>query len=132
MNEPNRSTPKPSDDRIYYMDPYGGGFPPREDLRRRPKPWYNQRWVIALMLLVGTAAIVVALLLAFAGLSQEVAGVSASIDAQTEAIEEQTGVLAGLRQSVVELTAALGSGFDRMVDAVRDAASRMGGTTTGG
>ncbi|HZG84743.1 hypothetical protein [Paenibacillus sp.] len=127
MNEPNR-TPKPSDDRMYYMDPYGGGFPPRGDLHARPKPWYNQRWVIALLLLVGTAAVVIALLLAFAGLSQEVAGVSASIDAQTEAIEEQTGALVGLRQSVAELAAAVGSGFDRLVDAVRDAASRMGGS----
>jgi len=110
------------DDRSYYMyptEPYG----PRRETHAKPKPWYNQRWVLVLALLIGVGAIVFAL----TGLTQEVTGVNASIQEQTEAIEAQTTMLAGIERAVGDLTDAVSIGFERLIDEIRNAASQMGG-----
>ncbi len=110
------------DDRSYYMyptEPYGS----RREAHAKPKPWYNQRWVLVLALLIGVGAIVFAL----TGLTQEVTGVNESIQEQTAAIEEQTSVLAGIERAVADLTDAVAVGFERLIDEIRNAASQMGG-----
>jgi len=110
------------DDRSYYMyptEPLGS----RREAHAKPKLWYNQRWVLALALSIGVAAIVFAL----TGLTQEVAGVSESIQEQTAAIEEQTSVLAGIERAVADLTDAVAVGFERLIDEIRSAASQIGG-----
>ncbi len=124
--EPYRPQYRVEDDRSYYMypmEPYG----PRRETHAKPKPWYNQRWVLALALLIGVAAIVFAL----TGLTQEVTGVSASIQEQTEAIEEQTSALAGIERAVANLTDAVAVGFERWIAEVRAAAAQLGGGSGG-
>ncbi|MCI3926918.1 hypothetical protein MO973_42775 [Paenibacillus sp. TRM 82003] len=96
-----------------------GEYAPRRE--RHPKqPWYNQRWMLALTLLIGLGVLAVAV----SGLTQEVAGVSASVQEQTEAIEEQTSVIAGVQRAVEDLTDAVALGVERIVDEIRSVAGR--------
>ncbi|TLS49716.1 hypothetical protein FE782_23905 [Paenibacillus antri] len=110
------------DDRSYYMYPMED-FGPRRETHAKPTPWYNQRWVLVLALMIAVGAIVFAL----TGLTQEVTGVNASIQEQTAAIEEQTGALESIGRAVTDLKEAVAVGFDRLIDEVRAAAARMGG-----
>jgi len=121
-HDPNRPYIRVEDDRSYYMYPTGE-FGPRRETHSKRKPWYNQRWVLVLALLIGVAAIVFAL----TGLAQEVTGVNESIEEQTAAIEEQTDVLAGIGRAVTDLTEAVSDGFERLIDEIRAAASQFGG-----
>jgi predicted PurR-regulated permease PerM len=112
---------KREDDRNYYIHPEGG-FAPRGEKHGRKKPWYNQRWLVSVMLLIG----IIGVLFALSGLTQEVAGVNDSIQDQTAVLEEQTDALGGLNRTVQAATQAIEAGFDRLIDELHSLAERIG------
>jgi hypothetical protein len=112
---------KTEDDRNYYMRPEGG-FVPRGEKHGKKKPWYNQRWLMAVVLLIG----IVGVLYALSGLTQEVAGVNESIQDQTAVLEEQTYALNGLNRTVQAAAHAVEAGFDRLINEIHMLAERIG------
>lgn len=97
------------------------GFAPRGENRR--KPWYNGRWLVALAIIAGVFVIGWAL----SGLTQEVAGVNKSIQAQTGVLQEQNDILTGLEAELKSLTDTVSDGFNRLIDTIRNTASSMTG-----
>jgi predicted PurR-regulated permease PerM len=96
---------------------------PYEHLSRKDthkQPWYNQRWLTALVILIGVGVLTVAI----SAMTQSVDSVNTSIQEQTKAIEEQTGVLAGISREVQVLTDAVKDGFNRLVNEIRDIANQ--------
>jgi methyl-accepting chemotaxis protein len=119
-HQPEHQPHEREDDRQYYMD-LQHGLESRKDAQT--EPWYNQRWLIAVIVLLSVGIVLVAL----SGLTEEVADVSASIQEQTETLEAQNDALTGIQREMQTLIAAVRDGLFRIVEEIRAAASQIGG-----
>lgn len=87
-------------------------LPRRAESHRRP--WYSRGWVWMIVVFICLGVIVVAI----AGLTDQVANVSGSIREQTEELRRQSGILTTLSHGISSITTAIQTGIDRIVDAI--------------
>lgn len=71
--------------------------------RVNKKPWYSQGWLWLIVAVAGIAFIY----LGFSGLIREAVNMNASIQGQTAAIREQTGVLGSIKDNLNQITLAI-------------------------
>ncbi|WP_199617070.1 hypothetical protein [Paenibacillus alkalitolerans] len=90
----------------------------------RKKPWYGRAWPI-LSVVIAVSAVFI--FWGLSGISQELSQVNGSIQEQTDVLREQNTALSGISREFAALTDAVRTGFDRLVEEIREAADDMTG-----
>ncbi|WP_332692638.1 hypothetical protein [Halalkalibacter lacteus] len=82
------------------------------------KPWYNKGWIWLIVAIIGIAV----LFFGLSGITEEIANMNESIQAQTASIDEQNQVLQFLKEGMKDLTVAIQEAISTFEDSINDSA----------